>query len=183
MTNYVFLRWIFFFLQQKSTHLSSAFLSFVALKSKKETQMSHQLQPRLPHLKGSQNQVKHQPLRGLDLVRKEGKNNVVYPKERNQQQGGFSQSPEGKEAGKRHQQIHSRTETKEGLDLTADWARHLRVLVRLLPSDVGTVHLLLQNPNYSDEEDEVHLPGRETAQLTAFCWAGCEMWRRDSPVW
>lgn len=31
--------------------------------------------------------------------------------------------------------------------------------MRLLPPDVGAVHLLQQYPNYSDEEDEVHLPG------------------------
>lgn len=48
-----------------------------------------------PHLKGAQDQVEHQPLLGLDVVRKEGKNNVVYAKEGYQQQGGFSQSPEG----------------------------------------------------------------------------------------
>lgn len=81
------------------------FLSFVAL----ETQMSHQLHTRLPHLKRSQNQIKHQPLFGLDVVRKEGKNNVIYAKEGNQQQGGLSQSPEGKEgrqACKCQPQIH-----------------------------------------------------------------------------
>lgn len=31
--------------------------------------------------------------------------------------------------------------------------------MRLPPPDVGAVHLLPQNPDYPDEEDEVHLPG------------------------
>lgn len=56
----------------------------------------------------------------------------------------------------------SLNDTKQGGILSETltfWARHLRVLMRLLPSDVGAVHLLQQNPNYSDEEDEVHLPG------------------------
>lgn len=35
----------------------------------------------------------------------------------------------------------------------------LRALMRLLPSDVRAIHLLPEDPDYTDEEDEVHLPG------------------------
>lgn len=61
-----------------------------------------------------------------------------------------------------------------GLYLLAFWAENLRVLMRLLPSDVRAVHLLPQDPNYSDEEDEVDLPGggKALAQVTAFMRGG-----------
>lgn len=63
--------------------------------------------------------------------------------------------------------------------------------MRLLPPDVGTVHLLPQNPNYSDEEDEVHLAGGGGVGLGEAAWSGgcsdaqqaCEMWCCDSRVW
>lgn len=56
----------------------------------------------------------------------------------------------------------------------AFWVENLRVLMRLLPSDVGAVHLLPQNPDDSDEEDEVHLPGgdKPLGQVTAFMRGG-----------
>lgn len=81
-------------------------------KSMKGTQMSQKLHTRLPHLKRSQNQIKHQPLFGLDVVRKEGKNNVIYAKEGYQQQGGFSQSPEGKNVCKCQEEIHEMTQPR-----------------------------------------------------------------------
>lgn len=37
-------------------------------------------------------------------------------------------------------------------------AEILRVLIGFLSSDVGAIHLLLQNPDYADEEEKVQLP-------------------------
>lgn len=59
-----------------------------------------QLNTKNKYLKRSHNQIKHQPLFGLDVVWKEGENNVIYAKEGYQQQGGFSQPPEGQKGRK-----------------------------------------------------------------------------------
>lgn len=64
----------------------------------------------------------------------------------------------GRKAEKRANEFIKRHKTRWDFILTI-WAANLRVLMGLLPSDVRAVHLLPQNPNYSDEEDEVHLPG------------------------
>lgn len=57
--------------------------------------------------------------------------------------------------------------------------------MRLLPSDVRAVHLLPEDPDYTDEEDEVHLAGRSKplGHVTSLCAAACETSRRDSQVW
>lgn len=36
--------------------------------------------------------------------------------------------------------------------------KNLRVLIGFLSPDVGAIHLLSQNPDYTDEEEKVHLP-------------------------
>lgn len=38
---------------------------------------------------------------------------------------------------------------------------NLRVLIGFLSSNVGTIHLLSQNSDYTDEEEKVHLPREE----------------------
>ncbi len=47
------------------------------------------------------------------------------------------------------------TLTYEKLTLCCE---NLRVLIGFLSSDVRTIHLLTQNPDYTDEEDKIHLP-------------------------
>lgn len=46
------------------------------------------------YLKGPQNKIENHPNLVVDVVRDEGKNDVIYAKKRYQQQSGFSQSPE-----------------------------------------------------------------------------------------
>lgn len=53
------------------------------------------------YLKWPQNQIEHHPHGRVDVVRNESKNDVVYPKERNEQQCGFGQSPEAEHAKRR----------------------------------------------------------------------------------
>lgn len=42
---------------------------------------------------------------------------------------------------------------------------NLRVLMGFLSSDVGAIHLLSQNPDDTDEEEEIHLPAQERTAL------------------
>ena len=68
------------------------------------------------YLKGAQNEIEHHPDLRVDVVWNEGKKDVVDPKERNQQQCGFSQSPKKVEKEEREDKtllkspIHSRLE-------------------------------------------------------------------------
>lgn len=38
---------------------------------------------------------------------------------------------------------------------------NIRVLIGFLSSDVGAIHLLSQNPDYTDEENKINLPAEE----------------------
>lgn len=65
----------------------------------------------LSHLKRPQNKIEHQPHLWVDVVWDEGKNDVVYTKERYQQQSGFSQSPT-QEAKRRNYEVRENAVTK-----------------------------------------------------------------------
>lgn len=45
------------------------------------------------YLKWPEDEIEHHPDLRVDVIRNEGKNDVVDPEERDQQQCGFSQSP------------------------------------------------------------------------------------------
>ncbi len=50
------------------------------------------------------------------------------------------------------------TVTHAMIEMLTSGTENLRVLIGFLSSDVGAIHLLSQNPDYTDEEEEVHLP-------------------------
>lgn len=52
----------------------------------------------------------------------------------------------------------STTSSHTTTEMLTLFTENLRILIGFLSSDVRAIHLLYQNPDYTDEEDEVHLP-------------------------
>lgn len=56
------------------------------------------------------------------------------------------------------------------IELLTFYNENLRVLIGFLSSDVGAIHLLQQNADYTNKEEEVHLPADKIqVSMTALC--------------